>query len=161
MNPTINESKFHTYVAMINNSVGANTWRHGYATVDGSEKDIMKNGEVSCAFFVSSILRIFSLIDDFHATVKSTLADMERNGWQKVDAPEVGDVLLWGPRPNGIGNAHLGFYVGEDKAVSNNFITTQPEVGGAPAVHHWLYEGHPDGERPLIAIYRGKQLFLS
>lgn len=163
MSVDIKPGGFQTYLSMIEHSVDANTWRHGYLIVEGKEEDIMKNGQVSCAFFVSSILKIFGLVDRYHATVKSTIDDIERNGWHKVEGePQPGDVLLWGPRPGmGDQNYHVGFYIGDDRSVSNNYVSSRPEAGGKPEVHHWRYVGHPDGERPLLAIYRGKHLFDS
>lgn len=163
MSANIKHSEFRTYLSMIEGSVDANIWRHGYSVIDGVETDIMKNGEVSCAFFVSSLLKIFDLVDKYHATVKSTVEDMERNGWDRVeDEPQAGDVILWGPRPGTADrNDHLGFYIGDSRVVSNNYVSSKPEAGGKPEVHDWKYEGHPDGVRPLVAIYRGRHLFGS
>jgi len=42
---------------------------------------------LDCAFFVSSILLMFGLIKKNHATVKNTLADMQKSGWQKIKKP--------------------------------------------------------------------------
>ena len=52
---------FDTYIVVIKNSVGSNIFRNSYAKVNGKKKDILKNGKVSCAFFVSSILALFPL----------------------------------------------------------------------------------------------------
>lgn len=162
MSVDVKPSDFKTYLSMINGSVDANTWRHGYSVVDGVETDIMKNGELSCAYFVSSILKIFSLVDNYHATVGATVGDMERNNWEKVEKPEAGDVLLWAPRSSDPdNNEHLGFYIGDEKVITNNYVGSNSEAGGRPEIVHWLYEGHPDGARPLLAIYRGKHLFKS
>lgn len=152
---------FQTYLKMIEGSVGANTWRHGMAYVDGQLTDMTNNGELSCVLFISSILKIFDVIETYHANVDSTLRDMERSGWTKVDQPEPGDVVVLGPKPDGEQHLHPGFYIGDEKIVVNNYVRSQPEKGGCPEVVDWLHRDHPDGERPLVAIYRGKHLFKS
>lgn len=140
---------FDTYLAMINNAVGSQMFKNGYAEIDGVKEDIMKNGELSCAFFVSSILAIFNLIDEPHATVKSTVKKMEEAGWQKIDDLKPGNVLVWADVDFGAGDlhSHIGFYVGNDEAVSNNFKTK------SISKHHFKYEGSELGERPITAIY--------
>lgn len=159
---SVQKREFDTYLAMINNSTGSNSWRNIYAVVNGEKKDVTKNGELSCSYFVSSILKIFSLVDNYHATVSVTVEDMERNNWEKVEKPEPGDVLLWAPRSSDPdNNEHLGFYIGDEKVVTNNYVSSKPEAGGRPEMVHWLYEGHPDGTRELVAVYRGKHLFKS
>lgn len=75
----VQKREFETYLAMVNNSEGSNSWRNIYAVIGGEKKDVAKNGELSCAYFVSCILKIFSLVDNYHATVGATIEDMERN----------------------------------------------------------------------------------
>lgn len=154
--PTVGKREFDTYTAMVNNSVGSNSWRNIYAVVAGSKQDVANNGEFSCTYFVSSVLKIFSLVENYHATVMRTIEDMEKSGWQKVDKPEIGDVILWGKKENG-SNEHLGIYIGDDKTVSNSLTN----IGWNPAIHNWLYEDEPENKRPLLGIYRGKHLFKS
>ncbi len=52
-----------SYLAMIKNSVGTNMFRNLYATSGGEVQDIVREGELSCAYFVSSILYIFKLVN--------------------------------------------------------------------------------------------------
>jgi len=147
--PVIKPLLFETYLAMINNAVGSQMFKNGYVEIDGVKTDVLKDGELSCAIFVSSILSIFNLIDEPHATVKSTVKKMEEAGWQKTEELKPGCVLVWGEVDFGAGDlhSHIGFYVGNNEAVSNNFKTK------AIAKHHFKYEGSDLGERPITAIY--------
>jgi len=69
-----------TYLAAIENSVGSKMFRNLYAKVNGKNKDITENGNLSCALYVSSLLYLFKLIKDIHATVSGTLGDLKRSG---------------------------------------------------------------------------------
>ena len=70
-----------TYLAMIRNSVGSTQYRNLYALVDGTHEDITKKGVLSCAFFVSSLLRTMGLCTFIHATVDGLINDLLGNGW--------------------------------------------------------------------------------
>ena len=138
-----------TYLAMINNAVGSRMFQSGYAEINGVKTDVLKAGELSCAMFVSSILSIFNLIDEPHTTVKSTVAKMGAAGWQKTEELEPGYVLVWEAIDSGSGDlhTHIGFYTGNDEAMSNDFKTKMITR------HHYRYEGDDKGERKIIAIY--------
>jgi len=134
---------------MVQGSVWSHTWQHAYFSINGKKKDLVVGGSVACAFFVSSILKLFNLVDGVHLTVASTLADMERAGWKKVRTPKPGCVLLWEPRQQSDGiHTHLGFYIGRDQAVSNDWEKR------LPAKHHWTYRG----KRKVLAVYCHPQL---
>lgn len=117
-----------TYLAVIKNSIGSNMFRNNYAKVDGDKKDIVEDGELSCAFYVSSILIISKLIKGIHATVSGTVRDMMSSGWIEIDEPKIGCVVVWEKiefENDGI-HSHIGFYIGNDKAISNNYKSGQP-----------------------------------
>lgn len=151
--PVIKPLLFDTYLAMINNAVGSQMFKNGYAEFDGVKTDVLNDGELSCAMFVSSILAIFNLIDEPHATVKSTVKKMEEAGWQKVGELKPGCVLVWEAVDFGSGvlHTHIGFYVGNDEAVSNDFRTKKI------IKHHFKYVGDELGERAIMAIYTHPQ----
>ena len=141
---------FDTYLAVIKNSPGANLFRNSYAKVNGMKRDILKNGELSCAFFTSSVLVIFKLIKEIHSTVEGTIRDLEASGWKKIKKPKIGSVLIW---EESVGHKHSGFYIGGGKAVSNSLQKR------TPIVHHWTFgikKGKP--VRKIIAIYWHKKL---
>jgi hypothetical protein len=43
--------KRKTLLRLIENSIGTKIFRNAYFFVDGKSKDILKNGELSCAFY--------------------------------------------------------------------------------------------------------------
>lgn len=150
---------FDSYFQAIQNSKGSNLFRNLFAEVDGQRMDICKDGGLSCPVFVSSILILYGLAQGPprgpHANVMSVVKNMEDSGWYKIKRPRRGAVLVWEAKdtkdPSGDvypSHLHLGFYVGEDKAISNSSKV------GQPIEHHWTY-GTKDGKpiRKVIAIY--------
>ena len=137
---TVEVLKKKSYLVMIENSAkGQNfMFRNMYALVDGIEKDILEDGFLSCAVFVSSILYINKLIKDVHATVAGTERDLIESGWQEVSEPKPGTVLIWGKEkaPDGSWHRHIGFVVSMDEAVSNS-----SNNGRVPTRHHITYNG--------------------
>jgi hypothetical protein len=114
---------FKTYLQMIHNSAGTSMFRNWYVkTSEHGEFDAMKDGENSCAFYVSGLLKIFDKVSSIHGTVESTIKDLEKSGWQKVDTPQPGDILVWEKQKFvDIWQAHIGFYIGDNKAVSTSW----------------------------------------
>ena len=135
---------FHkTYLAVIRNSVGTKIYRNFYLKIDGKVVDAAKNGACSCAFFVSNILHMFpafALVKEPHLTVASTVADLKNQGWTEIKKPLAGAILVWEEKLFGNSrNKHIGFYIGNNKAISND------SQSGSPAVHHWTY-GEKNGK---------------
>lgn len=127
--------KYRTYLVAIGNSVGTKMFRHLFAEVDGRLTDITRAGGLSCAFFASSVLVMFGLIKSQHGTVAGTVADLERSGWKKARSPRPGAVLVWEARrgSDGAMHKHIGFYLGDEKAVSNGSAASRPTR------HHWTF----------------------
>lgn len=140
--------KHDSYLKMIRNSVGTKMFRNFYLENNGKKIDATRNGNLSCAFFVSNILLIFGLISEGHATVEGTIKDMEKSGWKKILIEEIkpGDVIVWEKQKsiNGKLHYHNGFYIGNKKAISND------SKKGMPVIHSWDY----NGKRKIIVIYR-------
>lgn len=143
-----------SFLAVIEASVGTEMFRHLYAKVDGGEKDILEDGKLSCAFYVSSLLAIFGLIDRLHATVNGTITALEKAGWEKTDDLKPGCVIVWDkPRDNSHEHKHIGFYLGDKKAISNIWQE------GKPNIHHFTFGlEDTDSFRPIIAIYTHQEL---
>lgn len=140
-----------SYLALIKNSVGANFWRNLYFKVNGRQRDVLEDGELSCAFFVSSVLLILGLVKEFHATVSGTLADMKTTGWQEIKKLKLGSVLVWEEKN---GHRHLGFFMGGQSAISNRYNLRRP------GRHHLTFGVKKDGsaKRKIIKILWHKKL---
>lgn len=134
---------------MIKNAVGTKMFRNLYLEIKDKRIDIAKNGKFSCAFFVSNVLLIWGLVSRGHATVESTIKDMEKNGWKKIlkNKTKPGDVIVWEKTrgPNNKMHFHNGFYIGNKKAISND------SEKAMPVIHKWDY-------RKIAAIYTHPKL---
>ncbi|PIT90951.1 hypothetical protein COU17_03295 [Candidatus Kaiserbacteria bacterium CG10_big_fil_rev_8_21_14_0_10_49_17] len=150
MAQTVEIQLFPSYIATIKNSIGSNMFRNLYAKVDGVETDILRDGDRSCALFVSAILHQFKLLQEPHSTVAGLVRDMERSGWEKIKSPKEGAVLVWVEEEQASGerHPHAGFSVGGEEAISNSWQQKQP------VVHHETY-GEENGEpvRKIETIY--------
>lgn len=118
------------YLVMIKSSIGVKLWQTLYAEIDGKRVNITKNGKLSCAYFVSSLLHHFKLIDDVHATVEGTLKDLQNSGWKKTAYPKPGAIVVWEPSDDhdGTPHPHIGFFVGGGKAISNSSKLKYPTM---------------------------------
>lgn len=156
MKSTVSVIIYKSYLKAIENSIESRLFRNLYAKVNGEEKDILNGGELSCAYFVSHILLMFNLIDEGHATVKGTLADMEDSGWFKIEEPRIGAVLVWEESvqdDEGKMHDHIGFYIGEDQAISNSTSKRTPQQ------HFWTFAKRgEEGYRKVTAIYWNDKL---
>lgn len=147
--------QFKSYLTVIKNSVNSNQFRNFFAKVDGVEKDILNDGEFSCAFFASSILLLFKQIKEPHMTVVGLIKDLKESGWDEIDNPTLGSVLVWQDKQAGDGSLHkhIGFYVGNNLAVSNG------EAKKSPQFHHYTFGQEGEGYRKieLVLINSGFQ----
>ena len=139
-----------TYLDFIINSIDSNMFRNCWFNIDGEEEDITKDGDLSCAIYVSSVLKIFDLISGRHATVSGAVKDLESYGWEKIDDLKKGSVLVWEETSQGGDelHKHIGFYIGNNEAVSNSWKYKVPKK------HHYTY----DDTRKIEAIYWNSKL---
>lgn len=144
---------YKNYLAKIENSLGTKLFRSYFAKIDGQEKDVLENGRLSCAVFVSSILILCGLIKGPprgpHSVVKSLIKNLEDSGWKKIRKPRTGAVLIWEPMKIGeIPTNHVGFFWEKKTAISNRTEML------SPMKHHWTY-GIKNGQpiRKITAIY--------
>lgn len=140
---------FDSYIATIKNSLGTKMFQTLFADIDGEETNILKNGRLSCAVFVSSVLLMFGLIKERHSVTPSTVRDMQNWGWYEINTPKLGCVVRWeGAKQVDTLTEHIGFYTGDYEAISTDWET------GVPHKHHWTY-GENDGKpvRAIIGLY--------
>lgn len=137
-----------TYLAIIKNSLGSKIFQNFYAEVEGKKQDIMKGGELSCAFFVSSITTLFDLSKKVHGTVDTTERDLFESGWKQIEIPKIGSIIIWNEKDfDGEKHKHIGFYIGNDQAISNNCFEKVPKR------HHWTFE---DKRKVISILWNGK-----
>jgi hypothetical protein len=139
-------SLFDTYLAQIKGSVGSNQYRKLFVTRPEGVHEVIENGDLACAYFVSAILTLCNLMrDGVHTTVTATITDLEASGWKLSPKLKVGSVVIWKPKlcTDGLQHRHIGFYIGGKMAVSNVAKLR------TPAVHHVTYQG----TRQIEAIY--------
>ncbi|HEY4474873.1 MAG TPA: hypothetical protein VJC06_03055 [Candidatus Paceibacterota bacterium] len=136
------------YLTQIENSAKGENYlfRNFYVKKEGEIKDSLEDGKNSCAVMVSHILYSFnSLLDSMekkhwikfiHLTVASTEKDMIENGWDEIGDLRLGAILIWEKKDgrNGEPHNHIGFYIGNDEAISNDSKGT-----GFPYKHHVTY----------------------
>ncbi len=146
--PNIEILRKETCCAIVQNSIGSRTFNSSIVRYkdSGTVADIFNDGEYSCAFFVSAVLLLVQAIDRPRATVQSLKKSLEANpDWQKVEIEdrESGDVVFYEKTvfEDGSENAHVGFVISKDEAVSTDYKTK-------------TVIRHPIGLRPIEMIYR-------
>jgi hypothetical protein len=151
--PRITIRQFDTfYWGHVRGSVRSTQYRHLWADVDGKRVDLVRGGDIACAYYVSSLLYRFDLVVAPHATVVSLIRDMvEQSGWVRR-APDyenrlLGAVVEWEPQLDqhtGETHGHVGFCTGPYTAISH---CSAPKR--YPDEHDTI--GHP--YRALAAVY--------
>ncbi len=143
---------------MIESSVGANLFRHLYFRINGKTIDVLEDGDLSCAMFVTTILLTFGLIKELHTTVNETLKDIQESGWYEIPEPRAGALILWGFKKKDGGtqgkHRHVGFFIDTETAISNDSDTR------VILRHHPTYGTFPNGEarRDILAYYWNDKL---
>lgn len=141
-----------TYLKAIENSIGCRLFNSVFVCFKdtGKTADILNDGMYSCAFFVSSLLYLFQAIDKPHATVANVKKFLDADEhWKRVDNADIeaGDVIFWEKIrfDDGSENAHIGFAVSEDEAISTDY--KQKVVARHPIMREQT-------KRSVEAIYR-------
>jgi len=141
--------KKENFLLSVRNSIGAQLFR---SYLDKEGKDVLNNGDLSCAYFISSILCLHNLIDRPHFTVGGTLFAMENAGWEKINHLKIGCIVVWGSvHQNGADHKHLGVYVGDSQAISNRSSLGMP--GEHPLHYSGLDKAGIKKKAPILAMY--------
>ncbi|PIR05246.1 MAG: hypothetical protein COV57_00175 [Candidatus Liptonbacteria bacterium CG11_big_fil_rev_8_21_14_0_20_35_14] len=140
---------FDTYISTILSSIDSKMFKNCWFD-DEEKKDVSKDGDLSCALYISSVLKMFDLIKDRHVTVSGTVKDLEHNGWEKINELKKGSILVWEKKlqSNNEWHKHLGFYIGDNEAISNSWKYKVPKK------HHYTY----DNTRKIETIYWNSRL---
>ena len=77
---------------MIQNSIGSPTRKHLYVTKENKEDvDVLQDGNISCAYFVSSILKQFGYCGASFANVLSLKKHLLEYGRKELDHEIIAD----------------------------------------------------------------------
>ncbi len=108
-----------SYITMIKNSIWTRIFRNNFFELNWKTIDVVKNWSDSCAYFVSSLLKIFDLIGNIHVTVDWTVKDILKYWWEEYKWKEIqiGSILVWEVKN---WHKHIWFYVWNNKAISNS-----------------------------------------
>lgn len=146
--PNLEILKYDTYLNIIKNSVGSRLFNSFIvrSKETGRVEDILKDGEYSAAFFISSILTLMHVIEKPCTTVSSLERHInEDDRWFSVTLEEVeaGDVIFYEDMllPDGSTTGHVGFAIDENEAISTDYKLR-------------LVNKHTLKNRPIIKIYR-------
>jgi len=134
-----------TYLQIAKDSVGAKLFQTLLADIDGEEVNILKGGDVSCAFFVSALLKMFDLVTSPHATVSGLEKDLIKNNWNETKELTPGAIIIW-EETSQAGDEmheHVGIYLGDNMAVSNSYKELTPVTHTVTGVN----------SRPIRIIY--------
>jgi hypothetical protein len=123
------------YLLFARMSAGSPAFRKLFYRIQEKEIEILRDGDLSCAFFVSAVLKIFDLIDALHTTVRATVQNLKRRGWKRIPKPRIGAIIIWAPKrfKSDETHRHIGFYLGGGKAVSNS------SKRRVPRIHAWNF----------------------
>lgn len=124
-----------TYLAVIKSSVGSPMFRASFVRTGTRTREVLKDGNLACAFYATAILAMFGLVRTMHATVSGTERDLIASGWTRIAKPKPGCVLIYAPQKNGHDepHRHIGFFVGNGKVVDNS------SEKRAPILRAWDY----------------------
>jgi len=117
--------KYDTYISIIKNSVGSRLFNSFIvrSKATGDTEDILKDGEYSASFFVSSVLSLVQAVDKPTTTESGLERKLDEDKhWFEVSLEEVeaGDVLFYADTTlvDGSTETHVGFALDDNQAVS-------------------------------------------
>ncbi len=142
-----------SFLVMINNSVDSKIFNSIIVEEEGTKRDLLNDGEFSCAFFVSGILVINQLLTKVRATVSNLSVDLfASEKFREIPESEIqaGDIIIWEKFvfPDGSVNAHVGFYLGDEWAVSTSYANKKV------IKHHYKNFGQNGEERKIEKVFR-------
>jgi hypothetical protein len=144
---------FLSYIRTIENSVSSNLFRNLYFRINNRVVDVLEDGDLSCANYVTAILYLFDLTKERHTTVLNTIEDIQKSNWYEIKKPRKGALILWDYKRKSDGtqgkNRHVGFYIAKETAISNS--SSKRII----VRHHPTFGTFPNGKakRDILAYY--------
>ncbi len=149
---------FRSYIRTIENSVDSNLFRNLYFRIGHKVVDVLDDGDLSCANYVTATLYLFDLIRERHTTVTGTIDDIKKSGWYEIKKPRKGALILWGYKKKDDGTLgkyrHIGFFINNKTAISNS------SSARVIARHHPTFGKFSNGEarRDVLAYFWNDRL---
>jgi len=141
-----------TFLAMIEGSVGSNQYCFLYIDHPDGPKDVIFDGDLACAFYVSSILTLCNLIaGGVHTTVDETIKDLIQSGWTASLKPCAGAIVIWSLKLSDSDKAmhrHIGICTDKRFAVSTKPALRSPQKHGI-----WSLKTHTGQKREVEGYY--------
>lgn len=141
-----------TFLAMIEGSIGSKQYCYLYIDHPDGPKDVIGNGDLACALFVSSILTLCTLIEGgVHTTVDETVKDLKESGWIPAFEPCAGAIVVWSNKLSNsdkLMHRHIGLCINERHAVSTNPAKRSPQRHGI-----WSLKTHTGKKREVDEYY--------
>lgn len=135
------------YIETVMGSVNSLKYRqHHVLTSDGITQTVFADSGVASAYHVSSILNSLQLsLGEIRLNILDILADLEVSAWERTKTLSKGAVVVWEPYSyvSGKPRQHIGFYIGNDRAVSNisdAHIPTEHDVYFRDEKRHLIVE---------------------
>ncbi len=127
---------------------------------DKEGNDILKNGDLSCSIFISTILVIVRVIDGVSFTVNGLINRIEHsNNFKKINNNlnisdlQKGDIIIWNSI-DGDENGHVGIYTGGGFTISN--MSSKGRPGSHAVIYKGLSKDKKNRNSEIKLIYRLK-----
>lgn len=140
-----------TLLAMTVGSIGSKQYRCLYIDHPSGPIDVIGDGDLACAFFISSVLTLCNLIDCVHTTVDEVIKDLIESGWVTTTKPKAGAVVIWAAKLSGSDNLmhrHIGLCINKFQAVSTNPQAKSPQLHGI-----WSLVDQSGKKREVVEYY--------
>ncbi len=135
-----------TLVYSAKNAAGSKIWAKSFILdSEGDVHDIYENGNLSCAYFISAILKVNDLWQDqCVANVNSLTAKLPDNGWILIPEARIGSIIIYGESKGrrSWATKHVGIIVGEDEVISNGSSHSHT-IEAHPVNYMKLQDGTP------------------
>jgi|AntAceMinimDraft_13_1070369.scaffolds.fasta_scaffold106820_2 hypothetical protein len=133
------------------NFEGSNGFRNYF---DVNQKDILDDGDLSCAIYISTVLVMCRLTEGVSFTVSGLLTRIRNSdnfieyAYTSIGDLLPGDIVVWDSLKDDQ-NKHVGIFLGGE-FVDKNAISNRSSQG-SPGRHSVLYTGRDKGNNPTVA----------
>jgi|GEM_PF-1316494 len=124
-------SLLKSYLTAVRRSVDSLQYRNLYMEDEsGNVIDILEDGNLSCAYYVTSVAHQFDLISGIRTWVSEAVDELHRCGWHTIATPREGAILVYKERQTQSGSyhKHIGFKLDGVLAISHHDSVRRPRI---------------------------------